>query len=138
MLHMSHTSIVKVKISNVNEQFLLYAISLIAQHVLKLPKVEIEHNGIVKDYYGHTFKCQFVLKVAGMGKAFGIGFNISSDGVEIIGDEFAIPQIKTFKQLLHDAYITVATTVSLMQLGYKNLNVIYDQNQGFVIEGVRI
>ena len=87
MLHMSHTSIVKVKISNVNEQFLLYAISLIAQHVLKLSNVEIEHNGIVKDYYGRTFKCQFVLKVAGMGKAFGIGFNISSDGVEIIGDE---------------------------------------------------
>jgi hypothetical protein len=73
----------------------------------------------ISDYFRHTVKVPIALK--GKGLERGIGFDISSMGINVIGDSYNQPLYNEIANSITQYYIAAQHTIALTQLGYRCL-----------------
>lgn len=108
---MSHFSVIKCSIKNVNINTLKQAFLLIGFN-------NILENAKVSDYSGRTNICSLVIPT----DHGGVGINITENGIEIITDRWFIENrqiAEKIEQNINQYYTTVAFQNSLAKLGYK-------------------
>ena len=108
---MSNLTLLEVKLQNVNQHILLEAAKMLANHL----KLEVHQNNYIRDYYGRKQLCQIVLR--GEGAQYGIGLNITRDGVQVVGDHMQ-KKLKTVQERIKQFYIAAANQQALQALGY--------------------
>ena len=108
---MSHFSIVKCLIKNVNINTLKHALKLMGF-------TDIKENAEIRDYFGRTTVCDFVIPTS----SGGVGIQITKNGIEIVTDQYYSVNKEVAQRLnenINQYYTTAAFQFSLQKLGYK-------------------
>jgi len=108
---MSHFSVVKCVLKNVNINTLKQALKLMGF-------TDIKENAEIRDYFGRTTVCDLVIPTS----SGGVGIKITKNGIEVITDQFYTTNREIAQRLnenINQYYTTAAFQFSLQKLGYK-------------------
>jgi hypothetical protein len=108
---MSHFSVIKCSIKNLNKNTLIQALKLMGF-------TDIRENEKVRDYYGRTELCDIVIPT----QKGGVGIKITKGGIDIVTDKFFADNKQIANQITENVqqyYTTAAFQNSLQKLGYK-------------------
>jgi len=110
---MSNIRTMRINIKNPQMDILKEAVRLIAQ------QYGLEIVSTVSDYYGRTREVPIALR--GKGLTRGIGFNITGENIEVIGDSYMQPLYREIANSINQYYIAAQHVTALTALGYRCL-----------------
>ncbi len=114
---MSHISINKVRIKNVNKAILKLALELMAKN----KKISIISEEQLNDYRLTRHDCDFYIRYLEREDYNEFGIKISNENLEIVGDFWKIPKEKVEQDIMQ--YYKAAAVVAVMRNRYKCKNI---------------
>ena len=108
---MSHYSLVKVKIKNVNESVLRQAIQELCKHF------QFQVVNQVEDFYGHP-RTDFLIGIKNRDYPRGVGIKLENGQITLVGDFYNTYGPQHISQLISQYYTIQALKVGLKKIGY--------------------
>jgi hypothetical protein len=109
---MSHYSLVKIKIKNVNENVLRQAIQELCKHF------QFQVVNQIVDFYGHP-RTDFLIGIKNRDYPRGVGIKLAFNGqITLVGDFYNTYGPQYISQLISQYYTVQALKIGLKKIGY--------------------